>query len=142
MATILMMLSKMATLSLLKPSYFWNKGYDFIIPIHDVIDKILSYDSNYIVDVVMWSRKALFLRSGLASSSIIWDWRRVKSSAKGLTLYIKMFWEIIPMFVEVTGKKLIGETFFPYPQSYIGLKSRCHSKTRLAVSQKLSDFIC
>ena len=56
MATILMMLSKMATLSLLKPSYFWNKGYDFIIPIHDVIDKILSYDSNYIVDVVMWSK--------------------------------------------------------------------------------------
>ena len=46
MVTILMIISKMATLSLLKPSYFWNKGCDFIIPIHDVIDKILSYDSN------------------------------------------------------------------------------------------------
>ena len=33
---------------------FWNKGYDVIIPVDDVTNKILSRDSNYIVDVSMW----------------------------------------------------------------------------------------
>ena len=52
---------------------------------HDVINKILSRDSNYIGDVVMWpkfsncsismdlTRKHAFLSGGLGSSSIIWD---------------------------------------------------------------------
>ena len=44
----------MATLSLLKQNVFWNKDYDVIICIHDVINKILSRESNYIVAVVMW----------------------------------------------------------------------------------------
>ena len=50
---ILMMSAKMATPGLLKITVFWNKGYDVIIPVHDVTNKILSRDSNYIVDVVM-----------------------------------------------------------------------------------------
>ena len=33
---------------------FWNKGYDVIIPVHNVINEILSCDSNYIVSMVMW----------------------------------------------------------------------------------------
>ena len=53
MVTILMKSTKMATLGLLILKLFWNNGYDVIIPVHDVIDKILSRDSNYIVDVVM-----------------------------------------------------------------------------------------
>ena len=56
MITILMMLAKMATPDLLKATVFWNKGYDVIIPVHDVSNKILSRDSNYIVDVVMWPK--------------------------------------------------------------------------------------
>ena len=49
-----MMSAKMATPGLLKTTVFWNKGYDVIIPAHDVTNKIVSRDSNYIVDVVMW----------------------------------------------------------------------------------------
>ena len=90
------MSAKMATPGLLKIKVFWNKGYDVIISVHDVTNKILSRDSNYIIDVVMWpkfgnssiSMKAaiitsillgfdqknpLFLRGGLGSSSVIWD---------------------------------------------------------------------
>ena len=53
MATILMMSTKMATLGLPKIKVFWNKGYEAIISVHDVTNKILSRDSNHIVDVVM-----------------------------------------------------------------------------------------
>ena len=49
-----MMSAKMAALGLLKMTVFWNKVYDVIISIHDVTNKILSRDSNYIVDTIMW----------------------------------------------------------------------------------------
>ena len=45
--------AKAATPSLLKVKVFWNKGYDVIIYVHNVTNKNLSRDSNYIVDVVM-----------------------------------------------------------------------------------------
>ena len=47
---------KMAALVLLKIKVFWNNIYDVIISVHDVTNKILSRDSNYIVDVVMWPK--------------------------------------------------------------------------------------
>ena len=53
MVTILMMSAKLATLGVLKIEIFRDKGYDIIIPDCDVTSKILSYDSNYIVGVVM-----------------------------------------------------------------------------------------
>ena len=53
---ILMMSAKMSTPGLLKMKALWNKGYDVIISVHDVTIKILSRDSNYIVDVVMWPK--------------------------------------------------------------------------------------
>ena len=56
MVTILMMSAKLATPGLLKIKIFQNKGYDVIIPNHDVTNKILLRDSNYIVDVVMWPK--------------------------------------------------------------------------------------
>ena len=56
MVTILMMPAKMATPGLLKIRVFWNKGYDVIIFVYDVTNKILSRDSNYIIDVVMWPK--------------------------------------------------------------------------------------
>ena len=51
-----MMSAKMATSGLLKITVFWKKGYDVIIPFDDVTNKILSRDSNYIVDVFMWPK--------------------------------------------------------------------------------------
>ena len=51
-----MMSAKMATPGLLKIMVFWKKGYGVIITTHEVTDKILSCDSNYIVDVVMWRK--------------------------------------------------------------------------------------
>ena len=48
-----MMSAKMATPGLLKITIFWNKGYDVIIPVNDVTNKILSRDSYYIVDAFM-----------------------------------------------------------------------------------------
>ena len=46
----------MATSGLLKIMIFWNKDYDVIISLNDVTNKILSCDSNYILDVFMWEK--------------------------------------------------------------------------------------
>ena len=83
------MSAKLATLGLLKINGFWNIGYDVIISVHDFTSKIISRDSNYVVDGVMWPKfvnsnicrrkviikhwKTTFLRGGLCSSSIILD---------------------------------------------------------------------
>ena len=56
MVAISMLSAKLATLDLLEIKVFWNKVYDVIISIHDVINKILSRESNYIVDTVLWSK--------------------------------------------------------------------------------------
>ena len=90
--TILMMSAKMATPGFLKIKVFWNKGDDIIIYVHDVTIKILSRNSKYIVDLVMWPkfgkssismREVIIIsilegfdqksRGVLGSSSIIWD---------------------------------------------------------------------
>ena len=62
------MSAKMATSDFFKIKVFWNKGYDVIIPVHDVNNKILSRDSNYIVDVVMWPK---FGKSSISMSEVI-----------------------------------------------------------------------
>ena len=54
MVTVLMMSAKMATLGLLEIKIFWNKVYDVLTFITEVTNKILSGESNYIVDVIMW----------------------------------------------------------------------------------------
>ena len=46
------MLTKLATLVLFKTKIFRNRGYDVIILDYEVTNKILSHDSNYIVDLV------------------------------------------------------------------------------------------
>ena len=56
MVTILMMSAKIAILGLLKIKVVWNKGYDVINYVYDVTNKVLSRDSNYNVDVVMWPK--------------------------------------------------------------------------------------
>ena len=47
------MSAKMNTPNLLKITVFRNKGYDLIFPVDDVTNKILSRDSNCIVDLLM-----------------------------------------------------------------------------------------
>ena len=56
MVTIFMMSAKMAAPGLLKIKAFWIKVYDVIISVHEVINKTLSLDSNYNVNVVMWPK--------------------------------------------------------------------------------------
>ena len=71
MVTILMTSGEMAPLDHLKKYVFWNKGYDVIIYVHDVTNKILSRDSNYIVDAVMWLKlgnSSIFLRKVIITS--------------------------------------------------------------------------
>ena len=53
MVTIMMISAKLAPAGLLKIKIFQNKTYDVIIAAYDVTNKILSCDSNFIVDVVM-----------------------------------------------------------------------------------------
>ena len=68
MVTILMMSAKITTPGLLKIRVFWNKGYDVIIFVHDVTNKFLSRDSNYIIDVVMWPK---FGNSSISMKEVI-----------------------------------------------------------------------
>ena len=56
MATIFIMSAKMAMLGSLKIKLFWNNGYDVIIFVSDITNKVLSRDSNYIVDAFIWSK--------------------------------------------------------------------------------------
>ena len=85
-----MMLAKLAALGHIEIKVTWKKDYGIIISTHDVTNKILSRDSNYIVDVVIWPKfgnsnifmaeviitsilpqQPIFLRGALGSSSII-----------------------------------------------------------------------
>ena len=76
--------AKLATLDLLRIKVFWSKGYDVKISVHEVTNKILSCDPNYIIDMVMWPKfgnkfvqiwpeKPILLK-GAGSSSMTWDW--------------------------------------------------------------------
>ena len=125
MVTVFVMSAKVATLSLYKIKVFWNKGYDVIISVCNVTSKILSRNSNYIVDMVMWPKFAnfmkeviitsilygfdqnIFLIGSLGSSSIIWDWHKVWSwNFKPLCQRVKI--KVALPF----GNSLASETFF------------------------------
>ena len=67
MVTILMMSANMATPDLLK-MFIWNRGYDVIVFVYDVTNKMLSRDLNYIVDAVMWPK---FDKSGVSMRDVI-----------------------------------------------------------------------
>ena len=68
MVAILMMPAKLATPGLLKIMVFLNEGYDVISSAHDVINKTLSRELNYIIDVVMWPK---FRNSSISMSEVI-----------------------------------------------------------------------
>ena len=101
----------------------------------DVIKKILSRDSNYLVDMVMWLKFGI---SNISMREVIiisilygldqkhrfegWSWFKFNnvrlalgmnlkfhtSVAKGLKLKVRKFWELIPTFAEVKEENLIG----------------------------------
>ena len=53
MVAVLIISAKLATLGFLKIMIFSKKGYDIMISVHEIANKILSHDSNYTVDLVM-----------------------------------------------------------------------------------------
>ena len=68
-----MMWIKLATLGLAKIKVFQNKCYGVIITAHDLSNKILSRDSNYTVDAVMWPKfvnSSISMRKAIVTS--IW----------------------------------------------------------------------
>ena len=90
MVTILMMSAKMATVGLLKVTVFWNKGYDVIISVHDVTIQVLSRDSNYIVDVVMWTKfgnSSVSMREVIVTSILFKDLTRKTAFFEGWSWY-------------------------------------------------------
>ena len=138
MAKIVMMSAKMATPELLKVKLFWNKGYYVIYYVYDVTNKILSYESNYIVDVVTWPKsgyssiciKEVIINSILWETTFFerWSWFKFNnlglalganlkfytSLSRGLKLKVKKFWGLILTFVEVKEEKLLEGAFLPH----------------------------
>ena len=66
--TILMMSAKVSTPGFLKINVFWNKGYDVIIYVDDITNKVLSRVSNYIVDLDMCPK---FINSSISMTEVI-----------------------------------------------------------------------
>ena len=63
----------MAAPGVRKIKVFWKKGYDVIIFASDVTNKILSRDSNYIVDAVTWPKfgnSSISMREVIITSSL------------------------------------------------------------------------
>ena len=68
MVAIYMFSAKLTTLDLLKIKVLWNKYYIIIFSVHDVTNKILWGDSNYIVDLVRWPK---FVNSSISMREVI-----------------------------------------------------------------------
>ena len=66
-----MMSAKIAFPGLLKITVLWNKGYDVIIFVDDVTNKILWHDSNYIADAFMrrkFGNPSISMREAITTS--------------------------------------------------------------------------
>ena len=137
--------SKLATLAFLKMKVFCNKGYDLIIFVHNATNKISSFESSYIVDVVMWTNFCNFsisMRDVVTTSTAKGflegcSWFKFNSLglqlgmtlqfytsvAKGLKLKVLKFEELFLTFVEVTWEKLVTGRGGPFssPLSWIAL---------------------
>ena len=71
MIKILMISAKLATPGLLKIKVFWNKGYDVISSVDEVVNKISSRDSSFVVNVVMW---ITFCNPSITMREVIITW--------------------------------------------------------------------
>ena len=144
MIAILTMSAKLSIY--LKIKALWSKGYNIIISTYNVIYKILSRDSNNIVDVVMWPKlgnSRISMREvietpvleGFDQTILFFEWwgfwfkfnnlelalgmplKCYISVAKGLKLKFRKFWGLVITFGEVSGeKKLAWGNFAPHPE--------------------------
>ena len=132
-----------ATLGLFKKNVFWKKSYDVILSVPGVTSKILSLESNYIEDVVMWPKfgnSCISIREVIITTILqgfyqknffFFEWfkfnnlRLVRglyiSASKGLRLKVRKFLRLIPTFLEVKGEKQVGG-LSGLSLSWIGLK--------------------
>ena len=137
----LMMSAKLANCSLLKVKAFWYKGYNVIISVQDATKRILSRDSNHIVNVFMWTKVgnssitmrdviiALILRR-FDQKNLFFEgcsWFKFNNLGLALGMVLKFYTSvtkelrdgkfrgIIPTFIKVTRKKLVGWVFATPP---------------------------
>ena len=104
------MVAKNGYLGLLKIKVFRNKGgYDVITSVHDATNKILSCDSDFLVEVTMWPKfggSSVSIRKNTKISKNLkgFDQKTIlhTSAAKGLKLKVKRFRGLITTFIEVT----------------------------------------
>ena len=68
LVAVLMISARLATPGLLKIKVFWKNSYDIKISIHDVTNNILLRDSNYTVDLTMWTN---FGNSSISMGKVI-----------------------------------------------------------------------
>ena len=127
---------KMATLVLLKIKVFPSKDCDIIVFVDDVINRILSRDSDYVVDVVIWPNfgyyhfnerschnlnfmriwpkislfwgVALFERQ-LCGTGIRYSLKSLRQFRKRVKLKVRKCGGLIRTFVEITGEILLGK---------------------------------
>ena len=134
MVTILIMSAKIITLGFLKIKVFWSKGYDVITSFHDITNRILSRDSNYIVDVVVWPK---FGNSSISIREVIitsiswgcdqknqfffegWSWLQLNN----LGLVLVMSWKFYQCGKRVKTRiqKVFGTNSYIY-RSYRGIR--------------------
>ena len=72
-ALVLMMSAKLAIPDFLKRKVFQNKGYDVITLDYHITKKMLSCDSNCIVDVAMWPKfgnSIIYVREAIITSTL------------------------------------------------------------------------
>ena len=111
----------MATLDFLKIQVFCNKGYDVIISFHDVFNKILTCDSNYIVDMVMWPK---FSNSGISMKEVI-----INSILEGYDQKIQFYERYSSVFCSSYGQSFKFQAKKPtYSLVYPFLKICNHKK--------------
>ena len=70
---IFMITAEMASPGPLKIMVLLNKGYDVIISVNDATNRILWDDSNYIVDVFMWTKfgnSSISMREAITTSTL------------------------------------------------------------------------
>ena len=89
-----MMLAKMVTLRFLKIQVFLNKGYDIIIFVYDVTNKILSCNSIYVVNVICDQSLVIQFYKDLSRKNTFfarWSWFRFNNLGLALDIALKFY---------------------------------------------------
>ena len=112
--------AKMVTPGLLKITILWNKGYDVMICVNDVTNKVLWHDSNYTVDAFMWPNFGNFRISmrkviTMKLETLHQCGKRVKTKSQKV---LEPNSDICRSYRESTGR---WGAFWPHLPSWIGL---------------------